>query len=200
MAGPGHRNQRSASDPRRRADPRAGGPGAAPDERQTQMNHSAPLLTAIAAILLFGSPALADRGTDETAREAKRAAHAERMFERADANADGAIDDGEFLAAAQHRFETRDVDGDGYLDRTEFFAPRERPEGAPELTPAQQEKRAEFGARIFALLDKDDDGRVSDAEAAAAGERMFARLDADGDGRIARDEIGRHGRGDPAKD
>jgi hypothetical protein len=122
------------------------------------------------------------------------------LFERIDANADGVVDTNEFQAAGEAYFARRDADGDGYVDRAEFGAPHARPPGAQELTDAQKQKRAQWRDRIFAMIDGDDDGQVSAAEAAAARARMFDRLDADGDGQIARDEVRRHGPRRPLRD
>jgi len=144
-----------------------------------------PLLAALAVSFALAGPAMAGEGGQ----------HGERMFERLDSNGDGAIDADEFRAAGLMRFDRRDADGDGFLDKAEFTAPRERPEGAPELSEAQQERRAEWHARMFSHLDADEDGRVSADEAETAHAQMFARLDADGDGRIAREEMRRPGHG-----
>lgn len=117
-------------------------------------------------------------------REAKRAEWIDRMFERVDANKDGAIDAAEMQAARDARFQAADANADGGLSLEEMKAMMS------EQSKKWSERRAE---RRFNRLDADDDGKVTQAEMTAMFEKrgdLFKRADADGDGRITRAEAG----------
>lgn len=104
-----------------------------------------------------------------------------RLFERADANADGAVSRAEaesLLAAEQAGL---DADRDGSVSFEELKAFR----------AAKREQRAR---ERFARHDADGDGRVSLAEFNQRFERRFVFLDRNDDGQISEDERPRHGR------
>ncbi|MET1111199.1 MAG: calcium-binding protein, partial [Allosphingosinicella sp.] len=119
---------------------------------------------------------------------------------RADSDSDGFITPDEVRARAgarlerrrEHRFEQRDTDHDGSLSRAEFEAPRAA--GAGERRGQRFARRgggammARFGARAFAAMDRDSDGRVALAEAQQAALQRFDRLDSNRDGTIGPDE------------
>lgn len=115
-------------------------------------------------------------------RAQKRAEWIDRMFERADANKDGAIDKAEMDAARAARFAAADTNADGGLSLDEMKAMM------GERSKRWSERKME---RRFNRLDADDDGKVTQAEMAAMFQKrgdMFKRADADGDGRITRAE------------
>jgi len=150
------------------------------------------------------------------------------FFDRHDANGDGKIDQDEFQGREQ-AFTRLDANGDGTITRDEVG--RGRGQGARgmggQMAPAERWRQAlerfdqdndgtisadEFHGpeRVFALLDQDGDGAVTEAEAtrfggargdrphfgrrdadAGAGNRwnrMLANFDDDGDGVISREE------------
>jgi Ca2+-binding EF-hand superfamily protein len=115
------------------------------------------------------------------------------MFDRLDANRDGAITKAEFLAFHAGRHHKPAGAGD------EMHGPMARgdalrgPAGGPDGTMrAMRPRRAGmhmgFGGRWFDRLDADHDGRVSLAEADRGATAMFDRLDANRDGTISPDE------------
>jgi Ca2+-binding EF-hand superfamily protein len=108
----------------------------------------------------------------ERGGQAERIAHVDAMFRMLDADRDGRITAAEVDARRKARFAAADADGDGKLSLAEFDAMR----------------RAMETERMFARLDADADGFVSDAEVAAREPRMLNRLDADDDGVVTRDE------------
>jgi hypothetical protein len=119
-------------------------------------------------------------GGGEGDRRAERIAHVDAMFRMLDADRDGRIVAAEVEAKRKARFAAADADADGKLSALEFDAMR----------------RAMQTERMFARLDADGDGFVSDTEASAREPRMLGRLDADGDGAVTRDEALTAGRSD----
>ena len=111
---------------------------------------------------------------------------AERMIERMDADADGAVTRDEAKAFAAERFAKMDIDGDGTVTR-------------PERRAHRAERRVMRGAERFARIDADGDGMVSvdemKAMAAERAARRFERLDADSDGMVSLAEM-QEARGD----
>lgn len=114
----------------------------------------------------------------------RRGHRIDRLFEKLDANGDGAIDRSEAEAARKDRFARADANGDGVISKDE-------------MTAAAIRRAGERAGRIFARLDGNGDGVVDEAEMAAMkkgrhghrGDRLFDRYDADGDGRVTREEI-----------
>jgi len=135
-------------------------------------------LTLSAALLLGGAQiALAD--APRGAHGPMQGAQLEQMFERLDADGDGAISRAEIDAAPAARFAEADANGDGKVTVDEIAA----------MMRAQADARA---ARMLSLRDADGDGALSADEMgprrADRADRMFSRLDADGDGAITRAE------------
>lgn len=143
------------------------------------------ILTAAMSALTIGAVSYAAEGGKHSAEH--RAERLDRMFEKLDANGDGAIDKAEVEAGRTARFSAADANSDGVLTTDELSA----------AAAKRAEKHIE---RMMSRLDKDGDGSLSDAEYAAAGDgrdskrgaKMFKRFDADGDGRVTRAEAEAH--------
>lgn len=108
---------------------------------------------------------------------------------RADANNDGNVTREEFLARPTEMFDRLDANRDGVISAAE--------------RPQRPDRPAQGGERRRADRpnpDTDGNGVVSRAEFAAMGASMFARLDANSDGRVTQEEARaahgerRHGR------
>ena len=124
----------------------------------------------------------------ELTRDEMRQAHAQMRQNRAarlDANADGSISRDEFLAPAIARFDRLDANNDGELSADERPEPRHqgaRHEGR------QEGRHGGHRGRGLRMMDTDNSGTISRAEFDAAGAQMFARVDANNDGRITQEE------------
>ncbi|HEX6376758.1 MAG TPA: EF-hand domain-containing protein [Allosphingosinicella sp.] len=99
--------------------------------------------------------------------QARRGERRERLFERLDADRNGAISRAEFDARPALR-------GDRGERRGQRFARRGGRGGMA----------GRFGGRAFAAMDLDRDGRVALAEASRAALARFDRIDADRDGTV----------------
>jgi Ca2+-binding EF-hand superfamily protein len=97
-----------------------------------------------------------------------------RLFENADANADGSIARDEFLAARAAAFVKFDQNGDGVLDD----ADRREPE---------REGRRHDGMK--ARLDANSDGKITKEEFVNAATPMFDSADKDGNGALDNQEL-----------
>ena len=104
-------------------------------------------------------------------------------FDRADADANGDVTFDEFAAAMNSRMGTVDADKDGRMTVAEIAAEIER-------------MRAErMARRLLERFDADGDGALTAAEIEAHQKKMFARLDRDDDGKILEEELPRRGGG-----
>jgi len=99
-------------------------------------------------------------------------------FDKADADHDGMITRAEFIAARSSRFPTMDRNGDGVVSKADFGRlARFKPEAATRLDT------------VIAQADANHDGRVTQAELAAAPAPIFDRIDTDHDGSINKAEL-----------
>jgi Ca2+-binding EF-hand superfamily protein len=116
-------------------------------------------------------------------RQARRGERRAALFDRLDANRDGSISRAEFdarrPAARGEREGQREAGADRRAHRFAQRADRRAHRGA---------LMARFGARAFAAMDADHDGRVSRAEASARALAMFDRADANRDGTVTIEE------------
>jgi hypothetical protein len=145
------------------------------------------------------------------------AAQVEARFARADSNRDGFVTQDEVRARSEARRQQRgerraqrfgqlDSNNDGMISRAEFEAPRAmRGGGRGERRAMRGERRGErfahrggrrgggmmmarFGARAFAAMDSNRDGRVALVEAQRVALQRFDRVDSNRDGTISLDE------------
>jgi hypothetical protein len=109
-------------------------------------------------------------------------------FEALDANGDGSVSTSEFLAAqierANEAFTRMDSDGDGSLSQDE--APGQRPPGAGGRPGGQS-------GGGFAALDANGDGIITEKEFIEAGanrqKEIFAQIDVDENGEVTEEEM-----------
>jgi Ca2+-binding EF-hand superfamily protein len=107
----------------------------------------------------------------------------------ADADKNGEITLEEFTKVATERFTSADADKNGQLTVAEVAA---------EIEKMRSERMA---ARVIGRLDGNGDGVLTAEEAQSAQKKMFALLDKNDDGKIAANERPRHmGRGMKGKD
>lgn len=145
-------------------------------------------LTALVALPAVAQVALAKPEMTRAKAEAK----AREWFGKVDANADGFVTREEGAAAMQaHRGERRDKafaqidkDASGSIDREEFGDRRMHRGGGQR----GHGRMAMIGGRMFAMADRDSDGRISRTEAMTGAMAMFDRADANRDGIITREE------------
>ena len=95
-----------------------------------------------------------------------------------------------------------DADKDGKISKAEFDAEGaklfakldENSDGKIAQNEMPQRRWARFGGNMFDRLDADKDGKVTKAEFQAAGDKMFQRMDKNSDGTIEKSEMQRpHG-------
>jgi Ca2+-binding EF-hand superfamily protein len=169
-------------------------------------------LAACASALAFGGVAYA-QPADAPRQELTRAAveqHADRAFDRLDANHDGKLDQADREARQKIRFDRIDTNHDGAVSYAEFTAARakvaegrteglaERGDRAGRHDGHRGEHRLAFSrfGHGFAghrggfaqLADADKDGAITKAEFQASALQRFDRLDANRDGTVTRDE------------
>jgi hypothetical protein len=130
-------------------------------------------LVSLAALLLFGGPALA-------ADPATKPAPPARGVMRYDTNRDGWVDKAEWTAGQEARFKELDTNKDGKLSQDEMFS--RTPAAAGNVLPTDRQFARQTA--FFQRVDSDKDGFVSKAEFMAQAERNFARCDLDKDSRI----------------
>ena len=139
-------------------------------------------LSAMVALMLVAAPA-AMAQEQKPARHGKEQA-VERMFERVDANKDGAIEAEESDAAWRKLFERMDANGDGVVPREEAVAAHGKRD-----VPEERRKRAEeWRAKRFQALDADGDGKLTLAEFQAKQTKVFSQADMNGDGKVTKEE------------
>jgi len=117
----------------------------------------------------------------ETRRGEKKAA----KLKQVDTNNDGQVSKDEFVAyksaRAEQKFARMDTNQDDVLSAEEFKNCRKHDKGG------KQGKRS--GQRLFASLDANDDGQVTQEESLAAWSRWFARIDSNGDNVVTSEEV-----------
>ncbi len=105
-------------------------------------------------------------------------------FATLDANSDGQITMDEIKAQAQSRFAAADTNGDGALSADELTAM---------ILARIQERAANEAAQMIENMDNNGDGVLQADEMQPRGgdmlERMFARIDTDDDGQISQAEF-----------
>lgn len=107
-----------------------------------------------------------------------------------DADHDGQVTRAEFDAARIVRFKATDANGDGWVSEDEYVGEyRTRLDQQVAALDRDEEKKVEERQRQtrqahvrFGLLDKDKDGKMSQAEFDASGARAFGDQDNDKDG------------------
>ncbi len=104
----------------------------------------------------------------------------DRMKE-ADADGDGKVTKAELVAAQEARLSKHDTDNDGALSLDEF-------------TPLWVDFNKQRIVRGFQFLDRDGDGKVTDAEMKRVVDRIVARADRNDDGAISKDDFKRRGK------
>lgn len=170
--------------------------------------------TALAALAAAGAALAqpADRDELKPGTRAAVEARVEARFARADADRDGYVTQDEARARAEARrgvrmerrgerraglFDRLDADHDGAISRAEFEAgagmrgERRAMRGerrGPRFAQRRGAMMGGFGARAFAAMDANKDGRVALAEARSAALARFDRVDLDRDGTIGPEE------------
>ncbi len=104
-------------------------------------------------------------------------------FERADADKDGNITQAEYLnykqQEAQRRFQQMDADGNGLVSVDEFSKSR-----------SGYRKYGKHGkGNIFARLDKNGNGEITQEESLTAWTEWFTRIDSNGDNVVTAEEV-----------
>lgn len=117
------------------------------------------LMTAAAAFMLSGAPALADHHGKMEKMDDKHKAGAHGMMMKADANGDGTISKDEFMKFHETKFQSLDKDGDGNVTKEE-------------MTSYHEEKREKMRDKHFEEADTDKDGKLSKDEMGAHKEKM----------------------------
>lgn len=116
------------------------------------------------------------------ARDAMKAAGpgmlhgAGRMFERADTDKNGTLNEAEATAAAETIFKRRDKNSDGFIETAEFSLMDGKGPGR-------------HAGRMLQRLDLNKDKKVSPEELLQRASMTFLRFDADGNGEVTKDEI-----------
>ena len=109
--------------------------------------------------------------------------HSRERFEKADADQSGDLTFEEFQSAFQERIGGADANNDGTLTVSEI---------ADEILRRRAERMAK---RIVERFDADGDGQLTTAEIESHQKKMFALLDRNDDGKVEMDEVGRRGMG-----
>lgn len=116
------------------------------------------------------------------ARDAMKAAGpgmlhgAGRMFERADTDKNGTLNEAEATAASETMFKRRDKNSDGFIETAEFSGMGGKGAGR-------------HAGRMLERLDLNKDKKVSPEELLQRASMTFLRFDADSNGEVGKDEI-----------
>jgi Ca2+-binding EF-hand superfamily protein len=133
---------------------------------------------AVAFLALAGAASTTAYAADRDGRHGPRA---QMNFDRADADSSGDVTFEEFAAAMQSRMGAADVDKDGKMTVEEI---------ADEIVRMRAVRQAE---RMIKRFDTDGDGALTTAEIEARQKKMFALLDRNDDGKLVQDEMPRRG-------
>lgn len=146
------------------------------------------------ALAAAAVPALAQRGPGSIQG---------RVFDKADANADGKVTEQEAMDFVAARFTEADANRDGAVTPEELgtflraqvdaYRPgpgsgRERRQPPPEM----QRRLAEGQSRFFRMVDADRDGRITMDELRPVAAALFRAADANGDNVLERGELRGH--------
>jgi Ca2+-binding EF-hand superfamily protein len=127
-----------------------------------------------------GRPAV---GPERPDGKGKGKGDAKAMFERSDANQDGKLTQDEVPERLWAFISKADADKDGAVTPEEMaVAAKNRPE-----TP---NPAGDKGGQMFERLDKNTDGKISEAEAPAEVWARLSKADADKDGAVSKEEMG----------
>ncbi|MEM7445600.1 MAG: EF-hand domain-containing protein [Pseudomonadota bacterium] len=142
------------------------------------------ILTAlIGATAISGFALASERGDRGGERHGHRGSPEERVtmiMERFDADGDGQITVEEVEAYRAARFEAADTNGDGVIDEAEFQAAAEA---------RAMERVAERAGEMFARIDEDGDGQLTQDDVSGREGRLFEHADENGDGILTEDEL-----------
>lgn len=105
----------------------------------------------------------------------------ENRLQRADADNSGDVTFEEFAAAMNGRFGNADADGDGKMTVGEI------------ATEIQRMRAERMAKRLVERFDTDGDGVLTKAEVEARQKKMFALMDRNDDGKISGDEMKKRG-------
>ena len=145
----------------------------------TPLNKAMIVLAASAVTVAVAGTAMA--GGDRGARGDRAA----ERFERLDADSSGSVTFAEFSAPMMERFNEADADDDGLVS-------------AQEIARALDGRRAgRMAGRMIERFDIDGDEHVSADELVNRQEKMFALLDRDDSGAVTEDELPRRFAGGP---
>jgi len=107
-----------------------------------------------------------------------------RNRESVDTNDDGIVSNAEAARHFEGAFTTMDADEDGQLTKDEFFAVRFGPGPMQSRAAGANDRWKERKQKRFAEMDKNKDGKVTQAEFLAHGKRRFDDADRDKDGKV----------------
>ena len=142
------------------------------------------IIASLIGSVAIGGVALAQDGGDRDGpRHGQRGSPEDRvtmLMERFDTNGDGQITVEEVEALRAARFDEADTNGDGVIDVTEF-------EAAAQARMA--ERMAEHAGEMFARMDEDGDGQLTQDDLGGREGRMFGQADENGDGILTEDEL-----------
>ena len=139
------------------------------------------LTGATAVVMLTAAAGVAVAGGERHGQGPHGGHGAMMMLERFDTDGDGKATRAEVEAWRADQLKRFDTDGDGTLSLAEF-----QPLFAEMMKPAS--------VRAFQQLDRDGDGKITEAEQTRPIERMFSRMDRNDDDTVEPGEMGgRHG-------
>jgi Ca2+-binding EF-hand superfamily protein len=103
-------------------------------------------------------------------------------FKAADADGDGVVSAAEHAGAAKKMFDAMDRNRDGKVTAQEMDRAQ------PKVAGKKADQAAMRSADKIKLVDRDGDGALARTEHEQASKALFAKMDADGDGRVSEAE------------